>query len=94
MDEFTKEEIDRINLLYGTDFKDVTPDDVKLIQRWEQYATKNNEEMQAKFDLLKEENDERIKQARSLHTKAMKNLNELVKAAKARYERFDDGQEE
>ena len=30
MDEFTKEEIDRINLLYGTDFKDVTPEDVKL----------------------------------------------------------------
>ena len=94
MDEFTKEEIEKINQLYGTDFADVTADDIKLIQRWEQYTTKNNEEINATLEAIEKENEEKLKLARSEHTEAMKNLNELVKAAKARYERFDDGQEE
>ena len=33
--DFTNEEKERINAIYGNDFKDLDPEDVQLVIRWE-----------------------------------------------------------
>ena len=49
--QFTKAEKERLNQLYGKDFEGVTPDDVKLIARWEVY----NATMQTQIDDMQTE---------------------------------------
>ena len=59
--EFTNEEKEHINQLYGNDFKDVTPDDVSLIRRWERFNALNDAEFQAKQETIATESAARIK---------------------------------
>lgn len=92
MDEFTKTERARIDYLYGNDFKgDITPDDVKLISRFESMLA--NQKMQ--FEQNKKESLEEIKsmndEAQSAFVKAMDNLNELHERAIARLDRVENG---
>lgn len=84
MDEFTIEERDRINILYGTEFTDATPDDVKLIQRWEEYRAKTDAEFEARNDMLKAELEEKTRIATQQALYAMETLDELKEAALAR----------
>ena len=84
MDEFTTEERERINLLYGTDFKDATPDDFKLIQRWEAYRAKTDAEFKAKNEMLKAELEEKTRIASQQALYAMETLDNLKEAALAR----------
>lgn len=89
--EFTNEEKERINQLYGNDFADIKPEDALLISRWEQYKISIDETFKAKQKAIEDEANERLNQARSLSDKAMENLNELKNAALARLEMIENG---
>ena len=86
--EFTNEEKQRIDVLYGTDFADIKPEDAALIARWEQYKAVNDAEAKAKTEALKSETEANIAQSKKTAEKARKSLNELKKAAIARLERL------
>ena len=89
--EFTNEEKDRINLLYGTDFKDITPEDAILIGRFEAWKATQESEHRAKMNALEEETQAHIEAAQAQHEQAMNNLAELHAMAIARLERLQDG---
>ena len=91
MDEFTVEETDRINLLYGTDFKDATPDDFKLIQRWEAYRASVDAEFTAKREMMEAEFEEKTRIATEQARHAMNALDELKEAALARLKAVENG---
>lgn len=84
MDDFTVDERDRINLLYANDFKDATPNDFKLIRRWEAENAKREAEHSAKMELLQNESDEKLRIATQQALYAMETLDELKEAALAR----------
>ena len=89
--DFTQEEKERINQLYGTDFKDITPDDAMLIGRWEAGKATQESEHQAKIEAIKAETELKLQQSETEFAQAMSNLNELHQAALKRLEVFDNG---
>ena len=91
MDELTKAEIDRINKLYGNDFKDITPDDALLIAKFERMKAQQEGEYLARIEAINKENEQNIKQSKAEHEKAMQNLEELQAKALARLERVENG---
>ena len=91
MDKFTKEEKDRINQLYGTDFKGITPEDAMLIGRWEVWRATQKADYQAKLDAMNAETQAKIDQNNKIFNQAMDNLTELHNLAVARFERLQDG---
>ena len=92
MDEFTKEEQNRINLLYGTDFKDATPDDFKLISRWERYKATNDEEYKLKKEAIEQETQAKIELAREKEKLAIDVLKAKAAAAREKLERVKNEQ--
>ena len=94
MDEFTKAEIERINQLYGTDFKDITPDDAMLIGRVEAYKAMQDAEYKARIKTIEEEAELRREQSIEEHKQAMANLETLAKAARERLKAVEDEQQE
>ena len=89
--DFTVEEKDRINLLYGTDFKDITPDDAMLIGRWEAWKATQESEHQAKIAAIEAEVAARLEATEKQAKIAENNLAELHAMALARLERLQDG---
>ena len=89
--EFTVEEKDRINLLYGTDFKDITPADAMLIGRWEAHKALKENEHQAKIAAIEAETAARLEATEKQAKQAADNLAELHEIALARLERLQDG---
>ena len=55
-DNFTREELNRIDVLYGTDFEDVTRDDIPLIRRYEHDIAYEEAFESEKMRALKERN--------------------------------------
>lgn len=88
MDEFTKEELHRIDVLYGTDFKDIKPEDATLIARWEKYNALQQEEAKARIAAIEKEGETRAKEARKTAKLAQQQLIEQAIAAMQRFERF------
>lgn len=84
MDEFTTEEKERINVLYGSDFADTTPDDIKLIQRWEKARAEIDAQFKTENELLQTEFEEKIRIVSAQVEHAMNALDELKEAALAR----------
>lgn len=91
--EFTHEEIERINQLYGNDFKDITPSDAELIGRWESYKAVKNTELQAQLAAIKEESQARIAYSKAQAENSKAALQELKEAALHRLEVIENGQE-
>lgn len=89
--EFTNEEKERINQLYGTDFKDITPNDALLIGRWEAWKATQESEHRAKIEALKAESNVKAQYAQEEHEQAMHNLQELHDAALKRLEMVENG---
>lgn len=90
MSDFTNEEKSRIDILYGTDFKDVTSDDVKLIIEWEKAkATENAIDSEANRKMTEEFNA-RIEASKAEADLAREKLKQLVSDAKKRYEDVSD----
>lgn len=88
MDEFTKDEMHRIDVLYGTDFKDIKPEDAQLIARWEKYKALHDEEAKARFTAIEKESEARVKEARKTAKLAQQQLIEQATAAMQRFERL------
>ena len=91
MYEFTKAEIERINQLYGTDFKDITPDDAMLIGRFEANKALQKDEHRAKLEAIQAESENRMRICEEEHKQAMGNLKALQAKALARLERVENG---
>lgn len=85
--DFTNEEKERINQLYGNDFKDIKPEDAQLIARWESWKATQEDEHRAKIEALEAESAARLEAAAEQAEYAMQTLKELRDAAVARYER-------
>lgn len=84
--DFTNEEKERINQLYGNDFKDIKPEDAELIGRWEAWKAVNASEHQAKIEAIKAQADQKLEQNKAEFDKAMENLNSLHDIALKRFE--------
>lgn len=91
--DFSNEEKERINQLYGNDFKDIKPEDALLIARWESWKATQEDEHKAKIETLKVESAARLETIKQEADYAMKTLQELRDAAVARYERASNEQE-
>ena len=89
--EFTNAEKERINQLYGNDFEGITPEDAKLIARWESAKAVNAEEHRARIEAIETETAAKLKQSEKLHKQAMSNLKALQQAALDRAGAFEDG---
>lgn len=87
--EFTNEELHRIDVLYGTDFEDIKPEDVQLIARWEQKRAIESAEAQARFDAIAAESAAKVEQSKKTAEYARKTLSELKNKALARLEGID-----
>lgn len=92
MDEFTKEEMHRIDMLYGTDFKDIKPEDAQLIARWEKYKATNNAEYELKKNALERETQAKIELANEKQTVAIEILKAKAAAAREKLERVRNGE--
>ena len=58
--DFTNEEKERINQLYGNDFQDIAPEDAQLIARWEAWKAVQESEHQAKLQAMQDEANAKI----------------------------------
>lgn len=94
MDEFSNEEKQRLDQLYGNDFKDITPDDAQLIARYEAWKAVNESKHKAEIESIKAETAIRIENARKQSEYALSTLKELRDRARNRYERVNDGKKE
>lgn len=91
MEGFTNEEHERINKLYGTDFKDITPEDAKLIVRYEAYKTSRERELSEEHAAIIADVEEKKVLAREVAENAMASIEELKVAALARLENIENG---
>ena len=87
--EFTNAEQERINQLYGNDFKDITPEDANLIARWEAFKAVQKSEHKAKLKAYEDEATAKVEESKRIADKAMSDLEELKNAALARLERLE-----
>lgn len=88
-EEFTNDELHRIDVLYGTDFEEVTPEDAQLIARWERARALQDAELQARLDALTAEAEEKKRIGAEIAQSAHEALAQLRDAALARLERID-----
>ena len=94
MDEFTNDEKHRIDVLYGEDFKgEISPDDVKLIQRFEAYKAKHDVKVQAEIEAMKAESQAKIEETRKTEQLARDILSAKAQASRNRWEVLRNGQE-
>ena len=91
MDEFTNEEKRRIDLLYGNDFQDITPEDAQLIGRWEAFKAVNESKHQAELKAIEDEAQEKALAARLESEQTLANLQELHDMAIARFKAVSNG---
>lgn len=87
--DFTHEEKERINNLYGNDFKGITPEDAELIGRWEAWKALQESEHKAKIEAMRAETQAKLEAVQAESAKAMENLEALQQAALARLEGID-----
>ena len=91
LENFTQEEIHRIDYLYANDFIGITPDDALLIAKYEFEKAQEDTITQAKLDEAKRYNDKRMKDETKKLNTAMSQLNELHERALNRLDRFENG---
>lgn len=88
-EDFTNDELHRIDVLYGSGFEGATPEDVALIARWERKKAIEDAECAARLEAAKAEAEEKSAEGRKLAAQARKELASLRDAALARLERID-----
>lgn len=93
MGDFTNEEKERINQIYGNDFKNMSPDDVQLVIRWERAKAELETLQSESMRVLYQESIARQEQSIERHETAMDTLTALCNAAHEKYERAKNGEE-
>ena len=86
VEDFTKEEMRRLDIIYSNDMKTATLDDLELIIRWERAQAVREFTMSEQLRLMKEESAAKLEAAQRESDQAIANLNELHDAAIKRYE--------
>lgn len=92
--EFTNEEKQRIDQIYGNDFKNATVEDIPLIQKWEEHKATLQAEQDAKLKAIEEEIAAKLKAITEQAEYSMNTLEILRDKAVERYERVSHGKEE
>ena len=92
--DFTNEEKERINQLYGNDFAGITPEDALLIGRWEAWKATEDAKFKAEMEEIKRQTDAKIANLQMQSDEAMNNLKELHAKALERFERISENVEE
>ena len=90
--DFTNDEQERINFLYGNDFEDITPDDAKLICRWEAWKATEEAKNSAEMEALKSRTEAKISEFEKQSAEASALLRELRDKARERFERLSNEQ--
>lgn len=67
--------------------QDITADEMKLVIRFEQWRTANDEETKAREEIMKAESEARIEEARKTQETARLALEQMAAQAIAHYER-------
>lgn len=67
--------------------ENITPDEMRLVIRFEQWRTANSEESRAKEELMRAESEARIDEARKTQETARLALEQMAAQAIAHYER-------
>ena len=94
MSDFTNDEKRRIDYLYASDFKDVTADDIVLIQKFERQKAIEDAKVQAELQAIADEASVNIEETRKTAALAREQLEEHAKRSRERWERLRYGQEE
>ena len=91
MSEFTNEEKQRINVLYASDFKDVTTDDIALIQRYERYKAIEDAKVQAELQAIMDKANAQVEETRKTAHLAREQLEEQARRSRERWEALRNG---
>ena len=92
--EFTNEEKERINALYGNDFEGVTPEDAKLICRWEAWKATEQARNEIEMEEIKKQTDAKVNEMKRQSDDAFKLLSDLRDMAVKRFERLEANEQE
>lgn len=91
MSEFSNEEKRRIDMLYASDFKDVTADDIALIQRYERYRAIEDAKVQAELKAIMDEANAQVEETRKTAQLAREQLEEQARRSRERWEALRNG---
>lgn len=91
MSEFNNEEKRRIDMLYASDFKDVTADDIALIQRYERYKAIEDAKVQAELQAIMNEANAQVEETRKTAQLAREQLEEQARRSRERWEALRNG---
>lgn len=91
MDEFTQAEKARIDELYGNDFAGITPADIPLIQKYEQFKTVNEARFKAEIEAMQKEAEAKIIEAHETAKLARDLLEERAQRSRERWEVLRNG---
>lgn len=91
MDEFSQAEKARINELYGNDFEGVTPADIPLIQKYEQFKAVNEARFKAEMEAMQKEADIKASEAHETAKLARDLLEERAQRSRERWEMLRNG---
>ena len=94
MSDFTQAEKTRINELYASDFTGVTPNDIPLIQKYEQFKAVNEARFKAEIEAMQKEANAKAAEAHETAELARQLLEERAQRSRERWERLRYGQEE
>lgn len=86
MDDFTKDEMRKLDELYSNDLKTATLDDLDLIIRWERAQAVHEAMMSEQLRIMKEESDAKIAASKEHSDITIANLKEQHDLAVKRYE--------
>lgn len=91
MDEFTIDEKQRIDMLYGTDFEGITSEDAKLIARYEAWKTRQETLGNVEAEQIRATAENNRINANKYAEQAMQALEDMKAAALARLESIENG---
>lgn len=89
--DFTNEEKHRIDVLYGNDFDGITPEDMPLIQRWEQFKAIESAKVQAELQAIKDKAEADMEESKATAELSRSILKEKSERSKARWEVLRNG---
>lgn len=91
--EFTKGEKERLNQLYGNDFKDIKPEDAKLIARWEVRSAIIDNQIATFTNEIQTQATDRLSKSQSEFEIAMANMERLSDLAVIKLKAVNDEQQ-
>ena len=92
--DFTNKEKERINVLYGNDFEGITPEDAKLLCRWEAWKATEQVRNEIEAEEIKKQTVAKVDELKTQSQEAMSLLADLRDIAVRRFERLESYEQE